>query len=105
MASPDTPESAKARCGLNISRASFKLDEIQIKFEFDSNGRFLDKQYIVPSRPDDTLPKFLKGKAEYSAHSLVVANSYQLVIDGHLEDVALINRDWYIIHWHLKEAC
>ena len=44
MASSDTPESAKACCGLNI-------------------------------------------------------------IDGHLEDVALINRDWYIIHWHLKEAC
>jgi hypothetical protein len=75
------------------------LDDMKIKFQYNSKQNLIGGDYIVRTRRSDNLPPHIKGKAIYHEWQHAAANCYEVAYGGQTRDIEFINRHWYWINW------
>jgi hypothetical protein len=75
------------------------LDDVKIKFQYDSKRNLIGGDYIVQTQRRDNIPKYIKGKAIYHVWQHSDANCCKVSYRGETRDVEFINRHWYWLNW------
>jgi hypothetical protein len=75
------------------------LDDVKIKFQYDSKRNLIGGDYIVQTQRRDNIPTYIKGKAIYHVWQHSNANCYKVSYRGETRDVEFINRHWYWLNW------
>ena len=76
------------------------LDDVKIKFQYNSKRNLIGGDYIVQTQRNDNLPPHIKGKAIYHEWQHTAANFYKVAYGGQTRDVEFINRHSYWINWN-----